>query len=716
VQRKVSLIKRRLPLLVGLAICHIVTHAQSTDEGARTSASQAGDVNSDSALPKSDQKTPAGKATAPVALQQVVITAERRPENLQRTAVSVTVLDGAALQQQGKTDIAQIVEFVPGVVYQNLKPDGAPLLSVRGVGTDNPMGNAAVALYVDGVANKQGAGQFFDMQRVEVLRGPQGTLYGRGAPGGAVNFVTNDPGNKLEGNASFELGSDRLRRVIGVVNVPISEAWSARVAVNKSKRDGYFDNGLSDLDESTARIKLKYQPNKDFSTVFGYVSYRNRSLGEGQVALDSNNDVPALISNATTTAGLGLDESYRKFTVNANWNLGLATLTYVGSHSNYDMNSTTYFGGNQNIAVFPTDRANTHEIRLSSNTRKGLTWIAGLYGANTAYEGSRAIFSPPIFNGDFGTDASQSTRAIFGEMGIPVAEDWRFTVGARYSHDTYSSNFPQTFKFLVPNPPPDMNFADVRAAAKFNHSDYKLRVEKTVTQDSMLYASLSTGYRPGGAASNGDGTTQMYGIEVNKAVELGTKNRFLNGRAQLNASVYHYDYSGFQQTYQAPGSPFVTIQSHPASFWGGEIESKVLLTRDDELTVNFALATAKYTDISTPVPHAPKRTVGMGYMHSFTLDNGASLGVGGDLKYQSSSYTNFSNVADAGMFQRAYTLYNLSANYESSDSKYTVTGYVKNLSNKLYKLSVVTQAGPGLPELATVGSPRTFGVMVGVNF
>ena len=662
----------------------------------------------------------AAAASAPAELQQVVVTSERRAQSLQKTAVSISVLDGDELQREGKTAIADIVQSVPGVVFQAINPDGAPMIAIRGVGTDNPLGNAGVALYVDGIALRQGALQFYDLERVEVLRGPQGTLYGRGAPAGAVNFVTKDPTQQAAAEAQLELGSHSLVRATGVANVPLGSDWALRVGVNAIRRDGSFDNGLGDADERNARLKLRWAPDRRLSLVLGYTNYRSRGLGGGQVNLNADGSIPEhIVSNAASVSGLGTHEDYEKFSAHLNWDFGPATLSYVGSWGNFEQDTTRFFGGNTNHAVVPTDRSVTHELRVASNARQGLAWIAGAYAQDTRLDGVTTV-SNAIFSGDFANHTRQTSRAVFAEATLPFGDQWRATLGARHSRDTFDSDFPQTFTFLIPAAPdgppfPDLNFASVPAAGRFTRTDYKLRLERAFGRDHMVYGGWSSGYRPGGAAGTGSGGTQDYGIEVNRAFEVGVKSRWLDGRAQLNASLFRYAYSGFQQPFQAAGSPFVTIESHPARMSGGELEAKWLATPDDQLALDLALLDASYRDSSLPVPHSPRVTAGLAYRHTFWLAGGANLRVGGDVKHQSSQYTNYNTTLDPAMFQRAYALVGLSADWESADGRYTVSGYVRNATDQRYKLTVNQGAGAGAPGIATISEPRTFGIVLGIR-
>ncbi len=694
-----------LPVLA-FSLVHAAAFAQATPVPSADAASA-----STGAASAADAIRPG--ATSTLTVQQVVVTAERRTQDLQKTAVSITVIDGQTLAQQNKTDVASIIQGVPGVVFQAIKPDGDPVISMRGVGTDNPLGNPGVALYLDGITMKQAAFQFFDMDRVEVLRGPQGTLYGRGAPAGAVNFITRDPTNKLGAEGTIGIGNYGLYDVTAIGNIPIGDMLAVRMGVNAEKRNGYFDNRLSDSDQTNARIKLKFQPTKTFSLVLGYDTYWNRSKGAGEVNLNADNSIPGYVSDAPTTDGLGVHDEFHKFNANMNWDLGAVTLTYLGSFQNYSEDSATYFGGNSNHALEKPDLARTHEIRVSSNGRDALSWIVGVYAQDTTLDAVTGIQNG-LFSGSFSNLTNTTSRALFAEATYALTQDWRFTLGGRRSDDTYKSNLPQTFNFLVPPPPggfPNLNFDSVPASNKFNHTDYKARVEKAFGPNSMAYATISTGYRPGGAAGNGDGTTQQYGIEVNRAVELGTKNRFLDGRLQLNAEVFRYEYSGFQQAFQASGSPFVSILSHPARFFGGEVEGKAALTTNDQLSLNVSLLSARYLDVSLPVPHSPHSTLGLGYEHDFDLPNGGTLRMGGDATYQTRTYTNYSATVDPGMLQPAYTIGNLSLGYESPDDKFTVTGYIHNVGDKLYKLSVNQVQGGA--DTAAISPPRTAGLVFG---
>jgi iron complex outermembrane receptor protein len=240
--------RRRLPALMLSGICSTSLQAQQSDNPAPA----AGQASTPPVAASRPASAPGGT------LQEVVITAQKVRQNLQKVSTSTAVVNGEEIQERGLNRLDTVIEGTPGVVVQTQPRDY--LVAVRGLGTDlSPgVGDGAVAINVDGAYNArpEGTQVMYDLARVEVLRGPQSTYYGRSGPGGVVNIISNDPVFRKQASLGLELGSHGTRRAEGMINRPLSETVALRVAANVLQHDGYLNNGTSDSDQKSARIKL----------------------------------------------------------------------------------------------------------------------------------------------------------------------------------------------------------------------------------------------------------------------------------------------------------------------------------------------------------------------------------------------------------------------------------------------------------------------------
>jgi iron complex outermembrane receptor protein len=683
-------------------------------------------------------RTACAQAQTPVSdanseLQEVIVTAERRKIDLQKAALSVTAISGDDIAQHGDSDVAQVLQNVPGVVLQGVSDGpsqqsvqgggGPPNIAIRGLGTPSPNTVGAVAIYEDGVLLQGGGANFYDMTRVEVLRGPQGTLYGRGATAGAVNFITNDPTQEFGASGRIQYGSYDLIATQGMLNVPLTDALSIRAAFNQIRHNGFFNNGQSNEDDISSRVKLLYKPTDNFSLLLGYVDYSSSGTGPGQVLLSSNPNPTDWTTNVA--GGTGNPISYRKAYAELLWSLGFANLSYIGgyqtTHSTFSTNWNGFdcvMGVNSPctylVVTQPMNRTWTHELRLESEGESALSWVAGAYYYNnkfqTAFEpglvppATGAAYTPALA---FAQSASPTSIGLFGEATYAVNSTVRLTGGLREDQDKVAQT--QTFE------PGGSGGTAVPYSETLHHLDWKARVETDLSANNMLYGMVSTGYRPG-AFVNGQKTED----ERVTAYEVGSKNRSL-GNLTVNGAVFYYDYSGFQnvESVIVNGAPNSIVVPLPAMFYGAELELAAQLGQSDRLTFAPAVERAKFTAGAPGVltdggiiPNTPKFSVSGRYEHGFALPAGDRLSWDVDSHYQSQALTDFdfSNypTTNPTFLQKAYSIVNSSLTFAPASGKYSVTVYGKNLGNTLYKLTVYNPNPPS----AYVSDPRTFGVMI----
>ena len=685
---------------VYVAATAIVAMAVGTLANAQT-AEPAGSGAQDSAA----TAAAVSESSDPTQLQEVVVTAERHSESLQKVASSITAIDGRTIEQQTATDLSQVLQDVPGVIVQyqdNTGFGGPPPIAIRGIGTDS--GSQAVAVYEDGVYIPASGAFFYDLNRVEVLRGPQGTLYGQGSVGGAINLIDTAPSQSFGGTGQLEYGSYDLVHASGAFNAPLGDALAMRVSINEIKHNGFDANGFGNEDELNTKVKFLYHPSADFSLLVGAVAYSSDDAGPVEAPVSTSGALNGW--NDPDPAGGNKHIEYKRYYANLVWDAGPFVLTYIPAYQTWSEAGLTYGGPGKIVDGLPESNLDTQELRFSNPDGSTLKWVGGAYYyRDISHVGFAGAIMPPGAPPDTYLQVVQETTqtrttnaALFGEVTYPITGAVRLTGGIRETWTTipYSE---QDLIFFVP--------ADYVSRTNYKHFDWKARVEEDVGPGNLVYESVTTGSRSGGPAV--DGT--IYGPETMKAFEVGSKNRFYNDRVQVNAAAYFYDYGGFQESVilTAPNNPSVLVgegvATVPARMGGVEIEAILKLTPNDQLEISPAFEKGHYTanysssgvlnltDGKTPT-HMPKWTIGATYSHRFDLPGDHALTAMADVHYQGEQINTFNpdvynDAADRNVYLTgAYCIGDFWLTFGPRAENYSIGAYVRNVANTEYKYDI----------------------------
>ncbi len=684
------------------------------------------------------------------AATDIVVTAERRSVNLQKTALSITAVSGDALLVKGVSTVADAVRSTPSMVMQQstggysaatiIGGGGPPNMAIRGLGTDGFNKQPSVRVYQDGVLLVGGGAFFYDLDRVEVLRGPQGTLYGRGAVGGAVNIITRKPVQTEEGFAQIGLGNYGQIDAQAMVNAPLTDELAVRVAGNFLRHDGYFNNGQSSANEASVRGQLLYKTD-NVSLLLSGTHYRNSSSAPGKVIVTA---AAPYVQDWTTIepAGGYTKGRYTELHGQLDVDLGDVSLTYIPSYASFNSYSLQLLQyGRYNGKVIgnqPRHRVHSQELRLAHDD-DSFQIQGGLFYYNEKYEYQYLNLAPNAAAGTgidaFGYNtASNGTHqtfdltsaAVFAQATYSFTDALRLTAGERYTYDKVKQLYEGNHQAITPGSNPVV----APTNANWNHFDWKLRLEADLSSKNMLYGSVTTGYRPGSATIG-----VPYQPETVTTYEIGSKNTFLNGAVVANLSAFYSDYPEYQvvQTYiLSNGDLRAYIPQVPATFYGLEAEFTLRPTRSDTLNLSgswlhatfdenltatnpLTLVTTTYQTKDKRLPHAPEWHLTAGYQHQFELANGADLTLSGDLTYQSWQTTDYdgSNYPSPNpiYLQPSTTEYNASLTFTPASKRYRVTLYGKNLSNTIYKIQA--NVAPGVHY---VNDPRTYGIRLSASF
>jgi outer membrane receptor protein involved in Fe transport len=706
----------------------------------------------------------AGEANAAAAegqLEEVVVTAEHRTADVQNTASSIFVVSGADLKAQGKYSLQEMLEDVPGLDpftpepgVQSGSDQSGNNVTIRGIVSNagshagNPSTAAAAAVYVDGVF--EGVGGGYDIDRVEVLRGPQGTLYGRSATAGLVAIHTADPTlDKLDGNAGVEYGTYALVHYNGAVSVPlVDDKLAVRVSGNRYQRDGY-DTKVGDGSggSTDGRVKVLFKPTQDFSLLVG-AALENNVTNEGGVTPFLS--APNQYRFNPTPVGHG-DYYLRQYWAELNWNLGFGTLFWQPAVRDYSTYSTAFIrsalNGDQYLS-FPRDHFHTEELRLASNPGSKLTWqVGGFYYKNGLASSNVLDLVTPqnklisLFTDSEIKDKSTTAASVFGEATYPIAEGWRITGGVRYDDTKVAVIQDYTTATLVTG-----HLYGDAGKREFKTTTFRARGEHDLTDRNMVYASVSSGASPGdiSLATDAKNNPEALTLKAETLVdyEVGSKNRFLDNRLQVNASAYYYVYSGYQTIINITPTalPTQTAVAVPVQVAGGELETVWQVTSVDRINFNLAFTDAHLVKRNTSLGAGSGNTVAdffalnelpgvtpfstsLSYDHTFMLPGGSRLTPRGEVRYFSPhELLNLSvsqeNSPTFNYYQYFHvdgqTVGDLNLTWSSPDSKWLANAYARNIGDNRYKTWVQAQ---GLTTIAAYPyEPRTIGVNLNVRF
>lgn len=744
-------------------------------------------------------------APAAVELEEVHITAERRETDLQRSALAVTVLGADALALRGVDGSLALNDAVPHLKL-GFNGGGSLQITIRGIGStnDTEVGDPAVSFNVDGVymARSRSALQsFYDVDRIEVLRGPQGTLYGRNATAGSINVITRKPVDRLESAVGVEFGNYSLLRTSAMLNVPLGSTLAIRGALQTGQHDGYYRNTRAaspavrtdyfDADSFAGRVHLSWQPGDALSLLLSADTTRLRGVGDVEVPLGDAYRADPFRFAVASDGRQSTDNN--GFTATMEWRLPAARLTYVGGYREDESHRVTGMpdmpltttappcvasgglaGGCNFYTFFSHQHSSSHELRVDGTTGP-LQWLLGGYRFR---EGNRVYLGVfPLTLAFMQPQVREESDAVFGQTTWNFDQRLRGTAGLRHTRDrksraggtyvfgqqggeNYSCPFggglnapafgpggvpaflidPATAGCLL-NP----NLADF----SWNRTDWKLGAEYDLAPASLLYLNMATGYKAGGYGDGAPPNNNDYGPENLRSYEIGSKNRLLDDRLQLNVSGFYYDYRDFQVSGivlvngQASQS---TLNAQRAALYGLEAESTWLVGERGRLNLDVNFLHSRYSEFRllgdeyhprTPagtacvlpgdvfpwcadysglrLARAPRWSGALGYQHRWPLHDGGALVLYADTHYESAQNLNYHGYAATA--QDAFTRSNFVLRYEALDQRWALQAWVRNIEND----AVLTSGNPSTRAVDIPGDgkntgtgsyapPRTFGL------
>lgn len=716
-----------------------------------------------------------------VLMQEIVVTANKRQENLQDVGIAATAFSGEALARLGVTNTEALTKVTPALNVNYANPSVSQL-SVRGVSQNDFADHLEppVAVYQDeGYIGTQGGVSFplFDMQRVEVLRGPQGTLFGRNATGGLIHYVSEAPTDYLTGYAEASYGRFDTWNVQGAISGPITEGVRARVAFTRNKSDGPFFNvvtnqkDVGDTNNWAIRGRLSIDVGPD-TTLDLLGSYTNTDQhgpvwpfrvgvpgadGLG-VAMDPSDNV----YGCTGCNLLGyVDEDGSPWTAASDepgyfkrdmyhgqakltHEFGAVTFTSISDY--LEVNKQTFYDTDQSPQQFFHYGADQYydqfsqELRLNGESDK-LKWVGGLYYLNmSGYYEQPLDFDFGLFGGNplcvgvdctFEDDATGWTHfeprytidveswAVFAQGEIELSPVLSLTLGARYTHDKKTNHFEWTGSTDTDPFVADIVYDD---AATFENVAAKAQLDWRPADGTLLYASYTRGHKGGNWAAPApapfDTNDFPHDQEVLTSYEVGAKQELFGGDGSINVSAYYYDYSDYQ-AFSLQGIA-QAIFNKDAEVYGGEIEFRAAPFNGLEVAANLAWVESKVKDVALPDGSIVDREmpnaapIQLTGLARYSWDLlGGEMSLQASAKYMDGHYLTVLN--EPINYQKSYATVDLRAGWLSPDGSYEISLYADNVTGTYYRIWSL-DVSPLSLGMNYPGPRSTYGARVRFNF
>ena len=709
-------------------------------------------------------------------LEEVIVTAQKRAESAQDVPIALTVFDSTALARANITRIEEIVMRTPNFTMMRVNV-GEPQFYIRGVGSnsDSAAGDPTVGIFQDEiyVGRVSGAAfDIFDMERVEVLRGPQGTLFGRNTSGGAVNFIPNRPEQDFYSSAYLSYGNYDAVDGRLVVNGGLTDSIAGRLSLSHRESSGFSENittgaDLDDEDNWSVRGQLLYTPSDSSRLLLGYDYVKDDTQGHarvpfpvfdtGQVGAANNLALRALRAiwpaGSDVRKAYSVPESFQERQINGvtaryENDASYGTWTVLGGWRKVeldwleDLDGLKPFGFPPVTPPFPQpygwvlkNRDETAEdaeqysleVRLASPADARVFWVAGLYFFTESVERTESFLTRfsllAAAGGDvtFVQDVDSDSYAAFGQVTYPFTDRFSTSLGLRYTQDEKEArqigrnNDPSD---LTPGIPlyPGQPY-DVTADDSWDSVTGRLSVDYRTASGQLLYASASKGFKSGIFPSQNN-VVQNVGVatpaEEVWSYEIGAKTEWFDRTLRVNLALFHMDYQDLQ-LFRLDGALRLVTFTEDTVNEGAELEILAAPAEGLEFGINAAYLKAEVDgglNDGGQLPRAPEYTLGAFAEYSWPVAGGGLL-VRGEFKWTDDYRTEIPYYNDVPNWRiteiPSYALLDARAAYQLESRNLEFSVWGKNLTDEQYPLHVIPFLGNGFSIFAP---PRTFGVSV----
>lgn len=710
-------------------------------------------------------------------LDTITVTVQRRSTDLLKTAAAVSSYSGTDLTDRSITNMESLGQFNTSMdvaFYQ-----GEAQVYMRGIGYSGIIGgtDSSTALHINGVYMSRSSAAvpgFFDVERVEVVKGPQGTLYGRNATSGSVNIITKSATEDLSGEASFSVGNYNAYKAFAAVSGSLIEGKVlARLAVQKETHKGYTtlirptedplglgpNKGEAESkDDITTRLTVEFRPSEATEVILtgDYYEaddtqsvwlYLNRGTATNPFFQDYIADRGGVLpSPKSRTIGSDLEHFNKPViwgvTGRVNSEMGDYTLSsitsYKGTHplNRNDLDTTAAFGVDQ---LREEDHKQfSQELQLSSPSGEELEWIFGLYYFHEENDVRNEYFLPFV-DEQFAMDpddgccllklngtSNTTSFAAFGEASYDLSESFEFVIGGRYSTERRAGTNNVVFENFIPGALDNVANLD---DATFNSFTPKAGVNYTFNDDTFMYASVSKGFKSGGYNVGSYQNTHFNPEEI-VAYEFGLKSYLLDRKLRFSSAMFYYDYQDLQiQDVEANNT--IVRNAANAKIKGVEIEGTAFVSENLKFDLGFTYLDAKFKeamliDPKQPglgiqnlngfsLPRAPKFKVAAGVEYTADLGDGDALTLRADWAWQDRTYFTSFNVPD--LEQEPYHWLKARITYTPAGDQWKISAYADNITNAVVATNG-TFNGDIIDSTATgsLAPPSIYGMEINFKF
>jgi iron complex outermembrane recepter protein len=717
-------------------------------------------------------------------MQEVVVTARKKEESLQSVPIAVSAFSAQKLEALDITESGDVARFTPNFNWNSEYGKTSPEIYLRGVGSNNFMPNntGPIAVYQDNVyigPNVAQAFGVFDLDRVEVLKGPQGTLYGRNSTGGLINFISRKPeiGQAGNGYVDVEMGEYGTVNTQAAIGLPLSDTLAFRLAFAENRNDGMWrndnpDSGVSrsgNTNDVSVRAQLLYQPNPQLSVLFNLHDEISRtdvepfkSIGfncpvgvSPGFSLSTGSNCPDFFGfrdtanvNQTFAENSMEDLDARGGFVQTTYDFGPVKLTSLSAFDTADHRRFDDSDGTPEIELnvhFKDDfDYGSQELRLAGGSGR-LDWTAGGYYYHEVYRGFTLLDSfdiDPTYGSGVDKKFATESHAVFGEANYRLTDQWRLSAGARWTSET---KWVDRFNALTFNSTgldhfigslADLTgintatYTDIRTDKEktFRKPTWRLSTDYTFTEGVMAYSSLSTGFK-GGEINGLPGVsepTKIIAPETLDAAEIGLKSAWFDRKVVLNLAYFYYWYKNEQvSTFSDLAGQTVAVLDNATNsiIHGIDADIEFAPTRNWYFSGALGLIDAHYGRYFSP--EAGQLS---GNRIAFVPEKKATLLArrqwalpnGGAIALQGDliAVGNLYFQPTNAPYLRGpgYTVFNGALKYLSSDGRWTFSLLSKNLTNKAYLSSGFDVGPPLYPAQVKGGEPRYVGAKFDYNF
>lgn len=734
------------------------------------------------------------------AVEDIIVTAQKRAESLQDVSMAISAFSADNIADIGATDVTQLAQLSPNVDVKYAWGNSMPIYTIRGVGMNSFQASdtPSVGLFVDDVFQTSlvtMGPQLFDVERIEVLRGPQGALFGRNTNGGAVSYFSKRPSDTFEAHARLDYGSYRRLEAEGAIGGPITDKVSGRLsALVVQQSRGTVENRLTgtklgEVDTLAVRGQLLFQPADDLTVLVKGFASRDRSQPQrfqhigfwnpgataatpaadrycpafraGQLHAGAGGTQPASCFDVLDYSDTDNDPYAGEYTnrrdtpindaaklrndvwgfvLTAEKEFGFGSLTAVSAYQHADRLQPKESDANPLLFVDVVFASKidtwSQDLRLTSNDEGKIRWIlGGSVAGDTVKEDPPRMFFTDDFLGIRPTVSYKQDRksySIFGQLDVDIFDNVTVSGGVRGIHEKIEFEAETSF-LLPPNftqpglvvsrcPNPALGLD-----CKLKTTDYagRLAVEYKPSNNLMLYASLSRGFKGGGF--NGGLVTnpllyRPFLPEIVTAKEVGVKSDFLSRRIVLNAAAFVYDYQGLQAATPRPDPVFGTplnflANLESASIKGAEVELRLRPAASLGLTFGAGWLDTKNKDpgpnfngvfgnAPRVLPNAPEFSFSASLNYDVAINENNKLRLYTDYSWEDEHYKEIVN----NLRVPAQATWNARISLENLPSAFTAAVYVKNLLDKANVVDTLTDPVSAGWGAIVYGAPRTFGI------